>query len=84
MTNLLKLILSCTTNKLATNDLPLPDEVLEEAHHTSMFPNPFSISEDEEVSPPGDETPETSSDNSAGADFKKPITTKSATEAAKK
>ncbi|XP_017840598.2 protein phosphatase methylesterase 1 [Drosophila busckii] len=68
-------IINCTTNQLATNDLPLPDEVLEEAHHTSMFPNAFSISEDEE-SPAGDE-------GATGEDFKKPITTKAATDAAK-
>nr|NP_001261609.1 uncharacterized protein Dmel_CG5068, isoform B [Drosophila melanogaster]NP_648277.3 uncharacterized protein Dmel_CG5068, isoform A [Drosophila melanogaster]ACL90756.1 CG5068-PA [synthetic construct]AAF50336.2 uncharacterized protein Dmel_CG5068, isoform A [Drosophila melanogaster]AAL29088.1 LP02515p [Drosophila melanogaster]AGB94304.1 uncharacterized protein Dmel_CG5068, isoform B [Drosophila melanogaster] len=77
-------IINCTTNKLATNDLPLPDDVLEEAHHNSMFPNPFSISEDEESSPPGDDAADGSSESAAaGADFKKPNTTKSTTEAAK-
>lgn len=62
---------------MATNDLPLPDEVLEEAHHTSMFPNAFSISEDEESGNGGE-------DGAESADFKKPITTKAATDAAKK
>ncbi|XP_017860790.1 PREDICTED: protein phosphatase methylesterase 1, partial [Drosophila arizonae] len=69
-------IINCTTNKLATNDLPLPEEVLEEAHHTSMFPNAFSISEDEEVGNAGEEGAES-------VDFKKPMTTKAATDAAK-
>ncbi|EDV96911.1 protein phosphatase methylesterase 1 [Drosophila grimshawi] len=69
-------IINCTTNQLATNDLPLPEEVLEEAHHTSMFPNAFSISEDEEVGNGGEEGAE-------GTEFKKPITTKAAMEAAK-
>ncbi|EDW19513.1 protein phosphatase methylesterase 1 [Drosophila mojavensis] len=69
-------IINCTTNKLATNDLPLPEEVLEEAHHTSMFPNAFSISEDEEVGNTGEEGAES-------VDFKKPMTTKAATDAAK-
>jgi len=68
---------SCTTNQLATNDLPLTEEVLEEAHHTSMFPNAFSISEDEEVGNGGE-------DGAECTDFKKPITTKAATDAAKK
>jgi len=50
-----------------------------------MFPNPFSISEDEESSPPGDDAADgTGESGAAGADFKKPITTKSMTEAAKK
>lgn len=62
---------------MATNDLPLPEEVLEEAHHTSMFPNAFSISEDEEVGNTGEEGAES-------VDFKKPTTTKAATDAAKK
>ncbi|EDW70209.1 protein phosphatase methylesterase 1 [Drosophila virilis] len=69
-------IINCTTNKLATNDLPLTDEVLEEAHHTSMFPNAFSISEDEEVGNAGE-------DGAESVDFKKPTTTKAATDAAK-
>ncbi|XP_034658638.1 protein phosphatase methylesterase 1 [Drosophila subobscura] len=76
-------IINCTTNQLATNDLPLPDDVLEEAHHNSMFPNPFSISEDEEVSPPGDGEEGSAEGLAAGTDFKKPVTTKEATEAAR-
>ncbi|KAL7733994.1 hypothetical protein ACLKA6_011688 [Drosophila palustris] len=69
-------IINCTTNQLATNDLPLTEEVLEEAHHTSMFPNAFSISEDEEVGNGAE-------DGAECTDFKKPITTKAATDAAK-
>lgn len=69
-------IINCTTNQLATNDLPLTEEVLEEANHTSMFPNAFSISEDEEVGNGAE-------DGAEGTDFKKPITTKEANEAAK-
>ncbi|KAH8415479.1 hypothetical protein KR222_000784 [Zaprionus bogoriensis] len=69
-------IINCATNQLATNDLPLPEEVLEEAHHTSMFPNAFSISEDEESGNGGE-------DGAESVDFKKPITTKAATDAAK-
>lgn len=42
-----------------------------------MFPNAFSISEDEESGNGGE-------DGAESADFKKPITTKAATDAAKK
>lgn len=47
---------SCTTKKLATNELPLTEEDEEtQASSSSKFMHPFSISEDEESS--GDTTP---------------------------
>lgn len=74
---------SCATRQLATNELPLSEDEIEDIASTSNFTHPFSISEDEEIGndSEGDSvTPIASTvfggeiDSSDSSDFKKPFT----------
>ncbi|XP_037937984.1 protein phosphatase methylesterase 1 [Teleopsis dalmanni] len=62
-------IINCTTNKLATNELPLPENDDDDASSTTQFTHPFSISEDEEISGANEATNESDS----SINFTKPL-----------
>ncbi|CAD7004874.1 unnamed protein product [Ceratitis capitata] len=78
-------IINCTTKQLATNELPLSEDEIEDGASASCFTHPFSISEDEEMGSDTGEATGTStnptpaggeSDNSSeSSDFKKPFAT---------
>ncbi|XP_053952650.1 protein phosphatase methylesterase 1 [Anastrepha ludens] len=77
-------IINCTTKQLATNELPLADDEIDDGAAASSFTHPFSISEDEEMGNDNGGEPTTSvaptvsgSENdgsSDSSDFKKPFT----------
>ncbi|XP_017469471.1 PREDICTED: protein phosphatase methylesterase 1 [Rhagoletis zephyria] len=78
-------IINCTTKQLATNELPLADDDIDDGAAGSCFTHPFSISEDEEMGNDNGTGPTTSvvaatasgSENDSSSDstdFKKPCT----------
>lgn len=76
-------IINCATQQLATNELPLSEDEIEDSASTSNFTHPFSISEDEEMGNDngGDSVTSAAStafggendSSSDSSDFKKPL-----------